>query len=297
MIYTLFIKYKKIYYFLILLMLSGHVHSTYILEDRIEPGEDIKFSWTRDGNPNAIFTFRFEILIDGETVPISGFSGNGFEGGQDFIPVGKGASFKFVAPKGATDWQQTIILPQDPPGPGGEFPKRESFVIGGNIISNSPFAFHPLDELPNTIHHIPDLAPSGQGGPGITIYTAVNLDLYIANNPLGFNDGNWIVGDTLSSLGLEIIDGQIAGLEGIVWSLTPFEFDPNSVWGFVPEGGNLNLLNSVDFGSVPIEIVQRHIGQNIPEPGILFLILCGLMCLYRIHVGKQWYNNSRVLGS
>jgi len=79
------------------------------------------------------------------------------------------------------------------------------------------------------------------------IFTAVNLDVYLANNPLGFLDGEWAVGQTLNELGVTIVDGKINGLKGIYFATTDFTFDAVSETGWVPIGGRDAWFNSDDF--------------------------------------------------
>jgi hypothetical protein len=116
---------------------------------------------------------------------------------------------------------------------------------------------------------------------GATIYTAVNLGLYATNNPDGFLGGDWSPGQTLSQLGVQIVNGQIPGVEGIYWATTPFVFnsDPNTP-GFTPEGGDSNLLNSASYGD-DIVILQQHL-TPVPVPSSLVLIASSIVPLFAI---------------
>ncbi len=59
-----------------------------------------------------------------------------------------------------------------------------------------------------------------------TIYTAVNEGLYMQSNPYGFLGGQYTIGASLRSLGINIVNGQIPGVLGIYFATTPFTFDP-----------------------------------------------------------------------
>ena len=81
----------------------------------------------------------------------------------------------------------------------------------------------------------------------------------MTENPEGFLDGTWEVGQTLSELGVEIVNGEVAGVQGIYWATTDFEFDPDPAGrGFTPVGGDANLLNSAAYAH-EIEILQQHV--------------------------------------
>ncbi len=156
-----------------------------------------------------------------------------------------------------TDWCQVVT------GSNGK-----SKVYGGNIQRDSPWSFHPLSELPDEPWRIPDLAPN-TADPELTIYTAVNLELYLSN-PNGFLDGEWTTGQTLDELGITIIDGQVPGLAGIYWATSDFTFDPDSETGWVPVDGNSAWLNSNVFhaGSGNIEILAEHKADTSTFPNI-----------------------------
>jgi len=134
--------------------------------------------------------------------------------------------------------------------------------------------------LSSRFTRIPDLAPLA-GDPAMTVYTAVNLELYSRTNPLGFLDGQWQEGQSLGSLGLQIINGQIPFLEGIYWATSPFEFASTETGpGFAPTGGASTLLNSATY-PFDIVILQQHItGTPVPEPSSYAWAASGfLLCL------------------
>jgi hypothetical protein len=192
-------------------------------------------------------------------------------GGVTFGQDSGGEAFNFYRPNDPviTDWRQTL---KDQDG--------ESVVVAGNIKQQSPWQFFPLSDLPTINFSIPDLAASG-GNPTVTIFTAVNLDLYLAQNPSGFLGGAYQVGDTLDGLGLTIADGMISGLQGIYFATTDFVLDPLSLTGWVPIGGPSALLDSATFQATfgPIRIIGIHEGA-VPEPattalmGIAVLLGC-----------------------
>lgn len=146
-----------------------------------------------------------------------------------------------------TDWSQEIT-----------FSDGKSVVVGGNVKQESPWKFHPLSELPDAFWRIPDLAPTSD--PDLTIYTAVNLDRYLLNNPGGFLDGVWVPGQSIDELGISITNGQVAGVEGIYWATSDFIFDPDSATGWVPEDGPSAWLDSTEYQSAsgPIIILAAH---------------------------------------
>jgi len=209
--------------------------------DRVSAGDRIKFYWTEVGNPHPYYT-PFE-----------------------YTPK-KGTIFAFDRPddRSITDWSQEIT-----PAHGGP-----SHVTTGNINHNSPWAYYPLEDLPLTPYDIPDFAVFS-GDTTITIYEAVNLGEYMRENPMGPLKGNYQIGQTLDELGLTIVNGQIPGIKGLYFSTAPFNFDPDSTYGYIPSGGEANWLNSATFGGGfgatnvnTLGLVGIHNG-NVPEPGAI----------------------------
>lgn len=245
-------------------------HGTpYSVNDAVKANQGLTFQFTRNNGLN-LDEFTVE-LVDANgvtrthTESLATFDWEAYNDDNPglVLPV----SMKFIenSNETATDWRQTI----------SDLVARKSTVYAGNIVRESPWVFRPLNELPNVEWRIPDLAPAS--GENLTVFAAVNLGLYLKSNPLGFLDGNWAVGDTLSELGIEIVNGQIAGLDGIAFSTTPFEFDPDPLGpGWVPTGGDANLLDSNNF---PTDIVVLQ--QHTPEPCTLTLLALGGLLLTR----------------
>ncbi len=156
-----------------------------------------------------------------------------------------------------TDWYQTVIDPV----------QGTSEVKSGNIKQGSPWRFFSLADLPMVNWRIPDLAPAAS--PGRTIYCAVNLDVYLKENPGGFLDGRWKTGQTLTDLDIEITQGRIPGVHGIMRATTDFIFDPLSPTGFVPQGGAESWLDSrsfcEQFGDIAIIAVHESVLLENPE--------------------------------
>jgi hypothetical protein len=165
--------------------------------------------------------------------------------------------------KTITDWKQTVTN-----GDGS------SEVRAGNLKQGSPWSLQPLDDIADAFYRIPDLAPTQGGG---TIYAAVNFDLYLQDNPEGFLDGGWTIGQTLRDLGLVIANGQIPGLAGILWATSEFAFDPNAAIGWSPVGGAATLLNSSDFQAAngDIVILAAHQTAPVPEPLTVTMLAAG----------------------
>ena len=160
-----------------------------------------------------------------------------------------------------TDWKQTIFLD-------GNFRGNNSVVYGGNIVRTNPWEFQPLRDLPSVSWRIPDITVLEQGAEAITVYTAVNLALYFLENPNGFLNGNWSMDQTLNELGINIVNGQIPGVQGLYFSTTDFIFDPNSDTGYVPMNGEAGWLNSEDFQRIngDLVIAAEHSSVPVPEP-------------------------------
>ena len=238
-----------------------------VREDLVPPGGRLTFRWTAGITsqgailPNDCYDI-FQLdndLIDPVTVKM-------------ILPVLRPHDLPI------TDWIQTIQ------GVTTKGIVAASVVHAGNIQRNSPWSFHPLTDLPDFAWRVPDLAAFDAAVP-MPLYTAVNLGIYLRDNPNGFLDGHWSIGATLADLGISIIDGQIAGLHGIYWSTTDFIVDVNSETGWMPMGGSSNFLNSDDWQSKfgAIGILGSHSG-GVSEPsnwGVLAVCACGIVFLRR----------------
>jgi hypothetical protein len=218
------------------------------IKDTVPPGGSIFFCWTEGRyTPGQPVDCHRDYLAD-------------------FIinPTGQPKPVTFRQPndRTITDWQQVIT---DSNG--------KSKVYGGNIKQQSTWEFQPLLDLPNISWRIPDIAPFN--APDTTIYTAVNMDLYLSSNPNGFLNGNWSIGQTLDELGINIINGQISGVQGIYFATSDFTFDPNSPTGWIPIGGDSAWLNysSQTPSSITLGIQAEHDGVLIPEPSSTLSLL------------------------
>jgi hypothetical protein len=226
------------------------------VSDTVPSGLTITFNFT-DAQHNP---------IQGGQVNIGGTGFNDFHGIYSKTNISPYPTvYSFIPLEGVKpdDWTQSIGIPGS----------SLSVVTVGNIKHGSPWQFYPLEDLPDVNWQIPDIAPINGDA---TIYTAVNMDLYLSANPLGFLGGAWQAGDTLSSLGIDIVNGTVAGVQGIQWSVSPFVFDPNeSGPGWVPSGGTADYLNSATFG-YELGIIAEH---SVPEPASVSLLSLGLIAL------------------
>lgn len=248
-----------------LAFISTRLQYAYSISDSINADQNIVFHWTVDDNTfGGQWHYSYK-CNDGTQSSDNVATGTFNWRRKDGIGNQAACSFTFEAPATATDWNQTVGTT----GGGGQ-----STVSSGNIKKDSPWHFEPLSALTGLPIRIPDLAPV-VSGPEVTLYTAVNLPLYLEDNPFGFLGGNWSVGQTLSELGVTIANGQIAGVQGIYFATTPFDFNPDpSGPGFSPEGGDSTLLDSNGY-PYEIEIIADH---TTPEPSTLLpLTFLGLV--------------------
>lgn len=139
-----------------------------------------------------------------------------------------------------TDWHQAVTIPLG------------AAVVTGFSLTGPPWEHQHLSSLPQTDWQLPVIAPTGLTDVPDTVFTAVNLGLYYDSNPLGFNGGDWAVGQTLSDLDITIVDGRADGLQGILFATSAFALDPESEIGFTPIGGEVALLNSLEY---PMDLV------------------------------------------
>lgn len=190
-----------------------------ILDDLFAGGE-LEFYWTRDGQPHPDYRKYKEVNDSDEN---------------------KRRRFKRPDDDSITDWKQ-IVTTAD----GKSSVTTGNVRRGGDVQLGDPWLFFPLSELAGNAYRIPDLAPTF-GDPELTIYTAVNLELYLQSNPEGFSNGEWEIGQTLDELGVVIVNGQVPGVEGIYWAVSDFIFDPLSATGWVPAAGPAGWLDSLSF--------------------------------------------------
>jgi len=214
--------------------------------DNTTNNTNLVFHWTKD-NAVLMCSWWLRYKIEGSTKWVDRQVAGEINVWRDFPELkGKKVAFRFYPPDGATDWKQTITSKHG-----------NTIVTAGNIDTGSPWHFNEFTELPDVEWRIPDIAPSSVVDSTATLYTFVNLEEYYNANPFGFLDGDWEVGQTLSQLGIDIIDGQIPGIEGIYWASTDFIFDAGSEWGFIPEGGSEALFNT-DESLDPLVILAQH---------------------------------------
>jgi hypothetical protein len=223
--------------------------------DRIPAGGKLEFEWTKDGNPHPLYHKFSQSSAAGKTL--------GFVRPMD---------------RSVTDWKQRITNAAG-----------TSSVVAGNLVMNSPFAFAPLEDLPQINYLIPDFAPIGFDQE-LTIFTAVDLNVYLNANPFGLDSmnllGAYLVGATLDDLGLTIINGLLQStvpsnpftVQGIYFSSSEFVLDPLSPTGWAPSMPG-TLLDSAAFiaanGLSGIGINGVH-EERVPEPTTIVLGLLAL---------------------
>lgn len=137
----------------------------------------------------------------------------------------------------------------------------ESKIVAGNIRRSSPWEFAPLSEITDA-WKLP-LFGQMDGVIGPTIYTAVNLPLYIEKNPFGLLDGQYDLDYLLDDLGY-ILDGELFAsdntkIEGIYFATSDWGLDPDDPLGLYPLAGKSTLLNSSifqnDYGKIRIKTI------------------------------------------
>jgi hypothetical protein len=208
----------------------------------------LKFFWTRGATPG------------GQPIQHEGFAAvEEFNGSGDDRHRNMKRPPTAAGQPAITDWSQEVGSVSN----AGEH--KTSKVTAGNIAGRS-WSFQPLADLDGIFGRIPDLGPSlGNTEPGdLIIYAAVNLGLYLSANPQGFLNGAWGDHQTLQQLNLQIVNGQIPGVQGMYFSETPFIFDPNSATGYVPMGGTWFNSGSWQAQHGDIQILGTH---AIPAPG------------------------------
>ena len=196
---------------------------------------------------------------------------------------------------GANNPPQTItvgiVIPKDPNLKDYNllvtYKNGETSDLRGIAITNTnPLGLASLNNIPGFNFNIPVLTTAV---PGSTIYEAVDLTAYLADNPLGPVNGQYGIGDTVGSDGISIVNGQIPGIQGLFFATTDFGFDPNTPDGYVPLGGTSALLDSADFQSLNGPILIGTVVSGVPEPP--FIVLFGVW-LGGIFLGRQHFRIS-----
>ncbi len=143
--------------------------------------------------------------------------------------------------------------------------ENASEATAGNTRRESPWALYSLTDLPDIPYRIPTLVTSAND---VNLYCAVNLELYMTTNPLGFVGAEPVPAEsTLADFGVDINDGQVEGVEGIYYATCPFVLDPNSATGWVPTDPNCWLNSDVfeiQHGSIGVdEGINHYVASDI----------------------------------
>ncbi|MFC1475460.1 dockerin type I domain-containing protein [Candidatus Zixiibacteriota bacterium] len=237
--------------------------------DRISTTQGLTFAWYRNGEiMDDEWSYR---LILGDLWETRWETHTGKLDFREDHPEwdDQAVDFSFYEPSGAEGWRQTVFpLPKE--GPDTTFPSEPVMYrrpAGGgsppagadlNAGVSDVYAFN-LSGTNDVSWRIPDLARVSEGDDLDTIYTVVDLSLYCAANPDGFAEGKWQVGDQLTAHDVEIVDGHIAGLEGVMWATRELDYGGLSREGYKSMASSTDLLNS---GDKPGElvIVAEHSG-------------------------------------
>ncbi len=184
---------------------------------QVRPGKTIVFYWTADGLKHPLYkTFKKK------------------------NESGKNMNVKLKIPKdpSITDWVCKITGKRRRTGK----INVASFIINGGdegIVSFGSFGLVNIKP-----HRIAGLATESND---VNLYCAVNLETYMNENPTGFIGTEPLEPNaTLADFGVEIINGRVADINGILWSTEPFIFDANVLDGWSVEDSN-HLLDSNDF--------------------------------------------------
>jgi hypothetical protein len=161
-----------------------------------------------------------------------------------------------------------LYMPADPYEPASDWRQIITYDYGaadvtGVSMTGPPWDYAPLTDLPEIDWSLPVLASGpGQSSPD-TIYMAVNLKVYYDSNPFCFLGGDWEVGQNLTALEIEVVDGIMNGVEGVYLATSEFVFDSESATGFTPSGGVSTLLNSSTYPT-DIVIIEEKAGTVSP---------------------------------
>ncbi len=241
--------------------ISGAIKVDVDLERFGRRGSKIRFRWTNAGEPHPRFGEYFEENETDTAQP------------RHFIEPYTNPNLQELP---VTDYQMGRYYPSNP---NADY-RSQVINLSGSAAAWIP---RPLEDIGTAQCRFAWLeGVTDTSDPAATIYSAVNLQLYIASNPDGFLDGLWQPGQLLGDLGLEIVNGRIDGLDGVVFASTPFVFDPTSEMGWAPIGGPSSLINSAgweaEFGSIVIDATT----MLVPAPGTAgTLLLVSLMACRR----------------
>jgi len=116
---------------------------------------------------------------------------------------------------------------------------------------------------------VPDLYADTNGdgsiGPGDVLYSLVDLNIYLDSVP------SFSLGDHFS-----IVGGTVAGLPGMMFSTTPFVFDP--LTGFSTTGAFSGAFSSAFTGD-GVVLARHGMTATVPEPGEWALLMVGFCLL------------------
>ena len=156
----------------------------------------------------------------------------------------------YIAPLDANGWKQTLITAE------------------GKVTTKKAANFYytdgrwhyllSFDGLPTSPWRIPDLIPIIPLLGDNELFAAVNLEVYLTSNPWPAIE----IGNTVS-----ISNGEISGLDGMVFSTTEPTFDDQAVLGW----GNLT----------PFTGDALVVSEQTPEPATMSLLALGGLSLLR----------------
>ena len=193
---------------------------------------------------------------------------------KEFFYKNESDSVQYITPVGPTNQHKAVISEVICEGDDGQraLTLQTSSLSVAAIGPDSAMVgvdFLEWGGLADSTWRIPRLAPAAEDSTR-KIWAAVDLALYVPNNPLGFAGGAWTEGQTLGDLGIAIVGGQVPGVEGIWWSTTPFTFDSLSTTGYVPLGGPGAYLESAvwEAANGAIGIAARYENSGVDQSGI-----------------------------
>jgi len=232
------------------------------LADQLTPGSTIEFYLTLDGSKEKAKDLEYDIYGCGEDPAKCELIFKNRQGSFEAKNLGsKDIFFEFRHNGNATDWRQVIRRPDGRLSDTGLVNvKRPALPKSGSPEYQSPGIF---ETLTNDYYRIPDVISSV----GVDLYALVYTDLYVENNPNGFLDGNWSVGNSLGNLNVSIVNGQVNGIHGIWWATGEWlpSFDINGMVTFSHTG--------ILYNSVPQDVlISQHYQVPAPLPIMGLLI-------------------------